>query len=40
MPEDTDKPPLLRSWSDWYLLVLGFLLLQVVLYTLLTQTYA
>lgn len=40
MHEENDKPPLFRSWRYWYLLVLGFLLLQVVLYTLLTQSYA
>jgi len=27
-----EKPPILKSWKNLYLLVLGFLLLQIVVY--------
>lgn len=32
-------PPLLGSWRNLYLLVLGWLALQVVVYTVLTVVY-
>ena len=38
MTEESEKPPLFRSWRGWYLLVAGFLLLQILLFTLLTKS--
>lgn len=35
LPED-EKPPLFRRWSTWYGLVLGLLLIQIIVYYLLT----
>jgi len=35
-----DKPPLFATWNTWYLFVLGFLLLQVILFTLFTNYFA
>jgi hypothetical protein len=35
-----DKPPVFRSWTAWYILVLGALLLQVVLYLVMTKIFS
>ncbi len=35
-----DKPPVFKSWRTWYLLVLGALFIQIILYLWLTLTYA
>lgn len=35
-----DKPPLFKRWRGWYILVLGFLTLQILLYYWLTQSFA
>jgi len=40
MTDDSEKPPLFRRWRGWYLLVTGFLLLQILLFTLLTKSCA
>jgi len=40
MTDESEKPPLFPSWRGWYLLVTGFLLLQILLFTLLTQSCA
>jgi hypothetical protein len=38
--DQDDKPPLFRSWKAWYLLVAGFLLLQVIFYSLFTKFFS
>jgi hypothetical protein len=38
--EQDDKPPLFRSWGIWYLVVAGFLLLQVLLYAFFTKHFS
>lgn len=35
-----DHPPVFKSWRGWYLLVIGFLLLLIILFYLLTKTYS
>lgn len=35
-----DPPPLLGSWRNLYLLVMGFLVLQVLVYWWITRVYA
>lgn len=35
-----DKPPLFRSWTAWYLLVILFLILLIVLFYLFTKTFS
>jgi hypothetical protein len=35
-----DKPPLFKSWPAWYRLVLGAMLVQVILYFLITQSFS
>ncbi len=37
---DEHKPPLFKNWSTWYWIVLGVMLTQVVLFTLLTQVFS
>jgi len=32
MTEPEEKPPVLKSWKNLYLLVIGFLILQIVIY--------
>jgi hypothetical protein len=39
MTED-HKPPVFDSWSSWYILVLGAMLLQVALYAWLTRLFS
>jgi hypothetical protein len=40
MSTSEDKPPVFASWRGWYLLVLGTLALQMLLYYWLTQSFA
>lgn len=37
IPEDA--PPVLKSWKNIYLLVVGFLLLQILLYYLISISF-
>jgi len=40
MSDEQEPPPVLGSWRNLYALVLGVLLLQIVLYWLVTRAYA
>jgi hypothetical protein len=40
MPDQKDKPPLFNSWKQWYLLVAGFLFVLILLFYLITKTFA
>jgi hypothetical protein len=40
MENSEDRPPVFSSWRKWYLLVLGALALQIILYFWLTQAFA
>jgi hypothetical protein len=35
-----DQPPLFRSWNSWYKLVLAIMLIQVVVYFLITKSFS
>jgi hypothetical protein len=37
---DEQKPPLFKNWSTWYWIVMGVMILQVVLFSWLTQLFA
>lgn len=37
---DTEKPPLFKSWTGWYVLILSVLILQIILYHILTLTFS
>jgi hypothetical protein len=39
MESEKEKIPLFGSWKRWYILVLAVLLIQIVLYFLLTRSY-
>jgi hypothetical protein len=38
--EQNEKPPVFPSWRGWYTLVLGVLLVQIILYYLITQSFS
>lgn len=38
--EESEKPPLFGSWSGWYILVLGVLVVQIIIYRLLTVAFS
>ena len=31
-----DHPPILKTWTAWYALVLGFLLFEIIIFLILT----
>jgi len=33
---DQDRPPVFKTWIGWYALVLGFLLLEIIIFLILT----
>jgi len=35
-----EKPPLLKSWNSWYLMVIGFLALLIVLFYFFTKHFS
>ncbi|MFZ9387639.1 MAG: hypothetical protein ACO25B_07130 [Chitinophagaceae bacterium] len=35
-----DKAPLFKSWTGWYVLVLGFLVLLIILFYFFTKRFA
>jgi hypothetical protein len=36
---EEEKPPVLKSWKNLYLLVTGFLVLQILVYYLFTRLF-
>jgi hypothetical protein len=37
--EEKSKPPFFKTWRDMYLLVLGFLALQIIVYYAITRYF-
>jgi hypothetical protein len=37
---EEEKPPVFRKWSTWYWLLLGALVIQVIIYYLITVSYS
>jgi hypothetical protein len=35
-----DKPPLFRSWTTWYVLVISFLVFLIIIFHLFTKKFA
>lgn len=35
-----EKPPVFTSWRTWYWLVLGVMLVQVVIYFIITKSFS
>jgi hypothetical protein len=40
MNDQKDKPPLFNTWTNWYVLVIGFLVVLIVLFYLFTKTFS
>lgn len=40
MNDEKDKAPLFGKWSYWYILVIGFLVLLIVLFSLFTKQFS
>jgi hypothetical protein len=40
MNDQNDKPPLFKSWTNWYVLVIGFLVVLIILFYLFTKTFS
>lgn len=38
--EEHDKAPVFGNWNTWYLLVTGFLVILIILFTLFTKRFA
>jgi len=37
---NNEKPPVFQSWKTWYTIVLGALVIQVIIYFIITHTFA
>lgn len=37
---DTEKPPLFKSWTGWYVLILSVLVVQIILCQILTLAFS
>lgn len=35
-----DKAPLFKNWNYWYVLLIGFLILLIILFSLFTKKFA
>lgn len=40
MGANNDKIPLFKSWNQWYVFVLAFLVLLIILFSIFTKTYS
>ena len=40
MKEKKDEVPLFKSWTGWYIAVVLFLILQIILFNLITNYYS
>jgi len=38
--QDNDKIPLFKTWNQWYVFVIAFLVLLIVLFSLFTKTFS
>jgi hypothetical protein len=37
---DNDKAPFFKNWNYWYALVIGFLILLIILFSLFTKQFS
>jgi len=37
---DNDKAPLFKNWNYWYAMVIGFLVVLIILFSLFTKKFA
>ena len=40
MSNNNDKIPLFKTWSRWYVFVIGFLVLLIILFSLFTKAFS
>ena len=40
MQEDNDKIPLFKTWNQWYVFVLAFLVVLIILFSLFTKAFS
>ena len=40
MEQEKDKVPLFKSWTQWYVLVIAFLVLLILLFYLFTKKFS
>ena len=40
MHHENDKPPLFKSWTIWYVLLLSFLLVLILVFYYITKTFS
>jgi len=40
LQEDNDKAPFFKSWNVWYILVIAFLVLLIILFSLFTKQFS
>ena len=36
---EQDRPPVFKKWKGWYWLVMSFLLIQIIIYALITNSF-
>lgn len=39
VPIEEDRPPVFKRWRGWYLLVISVLVIQIILYTLISYSF-
>ena len=37
---NSDKPPIFKSWTAWYILVIGFLVFLIIVFLFFTKYFA
>jgi hypothetical protein len=40
LPQDNEKAPFFKSWTTWYILVIAFLVLLIILFSLFTKQFS
>lgn len=38
-PAEQEQPPVFKKWKGWYLLVMSVLVLQIIIYTLISNSF-
>jgi hypothetical protein len=39
-PQDNDKAPFFKSWNSWYVLLIAFLVLLIILFSVFTKQFS
>lgn len=40
MKENNDKIPIFKTWTQWYVFVIAFLILLIILFSIFTKTFS